>query len=64
MACRNRRAIERRLAGFKAERERLGAVNLRAEDELTEVKAKREGMTTERDDLTRRSAACARPSAR
>jgi chromosome segregation protein len=43
--------VERRLGGLKAERERLGAVNLRAEDELTEVKAKREGLTAERDDL-------------
>ena len=45
-------AIERRLANLKGERERLGAVNLRAEDELTEVKAKREGLSSERDDLT------------
>ncbi|TAJ29867.1 chromosome segregation protein SMC [Bosea sp. (in: a-proteobacteria)] len=45
-------AIERRLAHLKAERERLGAVNLRAEDELVEVKGKREGLATERDDLT------------
>jgi chromosome segregation protein len=45
-------AVERRLAGLKAERERLGAVNLRAEDELVEVKGKREGLSTERDDLT------------
>ncbi|MFA6967035.1 chromosome segregation SMC family protein [Bosea sp. (in: a-proteobacteria)] len=44
--------VERRLAGLKAERERLGAVNLRAEDELTEIKAKREGLTAERDDLS------------
>ncbi len=44
--------VERRLSGLKAERERLGAVNLRAEDELTEVKAKREGLTSERDDLS------------
>jgi chromosome segregation protein len=44
--------VERRLSGLKAERERLGAVNLRAEDELGEVKAKREGLTTERDDLS------------
>ncbi|KPF66464.1 chromosome segregation protein SMC, partial [Bosea sp. AAP35] len=43
--------VERRLSGLKAERERLGAVNLRAEDELAEVKAKREGLTAERDDL-------------
>lgn len=44
--------VERRLAGLKAERERLGAVNLRAEDELAEVKGKREGLTAERDDLS------------
>ncbi|WP_038360960.1 AAA family ATPase [Bosea sp. UNC402CLCol] len=45
-------AVERRLTNLKAERERLGAVNLRAEDELTEVKGKREGLSSERDDLT------------
>ncbi|AMJ58979.1 chromosome segregation SMC family protein [Bosea sp. PAMC 26642] len=44
--------VENRLAGLKAERERLGAVNLRAEDELAEIKGKREGMTAERDDLS------------
>ncbi|RDJ23612.1 chromosome segregation protein SMC [Bosea caraganae] len=44
--------IERRLGGLKAERERLGAVNLRAEDELNDVKSKREGLSGERDDLT------------
>lgn len=44
--------VERRLANLKGERERLGAVNLRAEDELAEVKAKREGLSGERDDLT------------
>lgn len=44
--------VERRLTSLKGERERLGAVNLRAEDELTEVKAKREGLSGERDDLT------------
>jgi len=44
-------SVERRLAGLKAERERLGAVNLRAEDELTEIRDKREGLTAERDDL-------------
>lgn len=44
--------VERRLSGLRAERERLGAVNLRAEDELAEVKAKREGLTAERDDLS------------
>ncbi len=45
-------STERRLQGLRAERERLGAVNLRADDELAEVKAKREGLTGERDDLT------------
>jgi chromosome segregation protein len=44
--------VERRLSGLKAERERLGAVNLRAEDELTAIKAKREALTAERDDLS------------
>lgn len=44
--------VERRLQGLRAERERLGAVNLRADDELAEVKARREGLTGERDDLT------------
>ena len=32
-------------------RERLGAVNLRAEEELVEITAKHEGIVTERDDL-------------
>lgn len=45
-------AVERRLVNLKGERERLGAVNLRAEDELTETKARREGLSSERDDLT------------
>ena len=44
--------VERRLGGRKAERERLGAVNLRADDELTEVQGKRSDLATERDDLT------------
>ncbi|MDU0340793.1 chromosome segregation SMC family protein [Bosea rubneri] len=44
--------VERRLSGLKAERERLGAVNLRAEDELSEVQGKRSGLASERDDLT------------
>lgn len=46
------RAVEDRLAALRAERERLGAVNLRAEDELSEIKGKREGLTSERDDLS------------
>ncbi|MCU4179048.1 chromosome segregation protein SMC [Bosea sp. BH3] len=45
-------AVERRLANLRGERERLGAVNLRAEDELSEIKARREGLSGERDDLT------------
>ncbi|MBG0795712.1 chromosome segregation protein SMC [Methylocystis sp. H62] len=44
--------IERRLENLRADRERLGAVNLRAEDELTEVEAQREKMIAERDDLS------------
>lgn len=44
-------AVERRLGGLKAERERLGAVNLRAEDELSEIEGKRKTLSAERDDL-------------
>jgi chromosome segregation protein len=44
--------IERRLENLRADRERLGAVNLRAEDELIEVEAQREKMIAERDDLS------------
>lgn len=43
--------IERRLEGLRADRERLGAVNLRAEAELEEIDAQREKMIAERDDL-------------
>jgi chromosome segregation protein len=43
--------IERRLEGLRADRERLGAVNLRAETELEEIDAQREKMIAERDDL-------------
>jgi chromosome segregation protein len=42
---------ERKLSALKADRERLGAVNLRADDELTEIEAKRDGLISERDDL-------------
>lgn len=42
---------ERQLAGLKADRERLGAVNLRASDELSEVEGKRDQLIGERDDL-------------
>ncbi len=44
--------IERKLENLKQERERLGAVNLRADDELVEVEASRERLVKERDDLT------------
>jgi chromosome segregation protein len=43
--------IERRLERLKIERERLGAVNLRAEEELREVETQHTTLTTERDDL-------------
>jgi chromosome segregation protein len=43
---------ERRLSGLKADRERLGAVNLRAAEELAEIEGKRDGLVGERDDLT------------
>ena len=45
-------AVERKLEGYKQDRERLGAVNLRADDELAEVEKKQADLTTERDDLT------------
>ena len=43
--------IEARLERLRRERERLGAVNLRAEEELREVEAQHTSLTTERDDL-------------
>ncbi len=43
--------VEARLDRVKRERERLGAVNLRAEDELHEVEAQYAKLTGERDDL-------------
>lgn len=43
--------IESKLERQKAERERLGAVNLRAETEQTEIEDKRNEIITERDDL-------------
>ncbi|MBK9080852.1 MAG: chromosome segregation protein SMC [Rhizobiales bacterium] len=43
--------IEKKLESLKADRERLGAVNLRADDELVEVETSRESLVTERDDL-------------
>jgi chromosome segregation protein len=44
-------AVEARLERLEQERERLGAVNLRAEEELTEIETQHQTMTTERDDL-------------
>jgi chromosome segregation protein len=44
--------VERRLEELKGDRERLGAVNLRADDELTEVENRRDALVAERDDLT------------
>jgi chromosome segregation protein len=43
--------IEENLEKLRRDRERLGAVNLRAEEELGEVEAQHTGLTTERDDL-------------
>jgi chromosome segregation protein len=45
-------SVEQKLDSQKSERERLGAVNLRADEELAEIEASRERMIAERDDLT------------
>ena len=42
---------EAELEKLRRDRERLGAVNLRAEEELREVEAQHGGLATERDDL-------------
>ena len=44
--------IERRLEDLRNDRERLGAVNLRAEEELAEIDAQRDKMIAEREDLS------------
>ncbi len=44
--------VERKLESLRQERERLGAVNLRADEELAEVEASRDRLIAERDDLT------------
>jgi chromosome segregation protein len=44
--------IEARLDGLKQDRDRLGAVNLRADEELIEIEASRAGMIAEREDLS------------
>ncbi|MDF2812987.1 MAG: family ATPase, partial [Microvirga sp.] len=43
--------IESKLHSLKSDRERLGAVNLRADEELTDLEGKHTGIATERDDL-------------
>ncbi len=43
--------VETTLERLRRERERLGAVNLRADEELREVEAQHTKLTTERDDL-------------
>ena len=43
--------IEEDLERLRRDRERLGAVNLRAEEELREVEVQHTSLTTERDDL-------------
>ncbi len=43
--------VEATLERLRRERERLGAVNLRAEEELQEVETQHTTLTTERDDL-------------
>jgi chromosome segregation protein len=43
--------IETDLDKMRRDRERLGAVNLRAEEELREVEAQHDGLAKERDDL-------------
>jgi len=44
-------AIEAELDKLRRDRERLGAVNLRAEEELSEIEAQHNALTAERDDL-------------
>jgi chromosome segregation protein len=44
--------VEKRLDGLKKDRERLGAVNLRADEELNEVEGSKASLATERADLT------------
>ena len=44
--------VEERLDKLRRDRERLGAVNLRAEEELKEVETQHTSLVTERDDLT------------
>jgi chromosome segregation protein len=43
--------IERKLLGLREDRERLGGVNLRADEEAVDVAAQLDGLIKERDDL-------------
>ncbi|MGB6491753.1 MAG: chromosome segregation protein SMC, partial [Methylovirgula sp.] len=45
-------SVEAKLEGMRQERERLGGVNLRAEEELAEIEASRGSLAAEREDLT------------
>lgn len=45
-------SVEADLDRLKRERERLGAVNLRAEEELAEIETQQQGLSAEREDLT------------
>ena len=53
---------EAELEKLRRERERLGAVNLRAEEELREVEEQHGKLTAERDDLVEAIKRCARAS--
>src|SRR5690606_33197197 len=44
-------AVEQQIVKLKAERERLGGVNLRAEEEATQLSSEFEGLEAERADL-------------
>jgi chromosome segregation protein len=46
------RTVEEKVSGLRRERERMGGVNLQADDELAEITAKRDGLVGERADLT------------
>ena len=47
----DRDALERKLEGLRADRDRLGAVNLRANLELDEMESSKTALAAERDDL-------------
>src|SRR5579885_3116218 len=44
--------VEKKLEGLRADRERLGGVNLRAEEELNEILASKTNLATQHEDLT------------